>query len=426
MGKIVKHVFKETRSVTLVVPALLVLIILTIPVVIATAGVLVPQKLGIAKVELGKELKVDEKNFPFTFLDGMLLADGKRTVTFNGQKYTVEVKTSPDQIRLNGITEVYTYVFDSTVTFYDPTVRALKAIDKSNEIKLSDRFYLAVSSDDFGNVADVAFVPPTLEKLDILDSQNPITNISGRKFLLSSKSPYRIISKTILPEKSAIILESGVTIIHALNAELNIKGALITTGPVNFLGSGKLTVSDNGSAYVSAIGPEIDITSDRGALIFVDGSNLRNIDANLTNFVVIRKSSLNRVSISGVYAVYIIDSSIEELEIQNCGNVVINNTAVNNVKVGLVSNVLSYDSRFEKFSVSDLSTVAFVSSKITNLQASKGSVLKLKNSSLSNAKLENYSIAYLFKTAIEQLNIGNAKYYLLESKIKKITKIQEQ
>ncbi len=426
MGKIVKHIFKETRSVTLVVPALLVLIILTIPVVIATAGVLVPQKLGIAKVELGKELKVDEKNFPFTFLDGMLLADGKRTVTFNGQKYTVEVKTSPDQIRLNGITEVYTYVFDSTVTFYDPTVRALKAIDKSNEIKLSDRFYLAVSSDDFGNVADVAFVPPTLEKLDILDSQNPITNISGRKFLLSSKSPYRIISKTILPEKSAIILESGVTIIHALNAELNIKGALITTGPVNFLGSGKLTVSDNGSAYVSAIGPEIDITSDRGALIFVDGSNLRNIDANLTNFVVIRKSSLNRVSISGVYAVYIIDSSIEELEIQNCGNVVINNTAVNNVKVGLVSNVLSYDSRFEKFSVSDLSTVAFVSSKITNLQASKGSVLKLKNSSLSNAKLENYSIAYLFKTAIEQLNIGNAKYYLLESKIKKITKIQEQ
>lgn len=237
MRKVVKRLFKETRFVQLVA-----LLILITPVVIATARVLVPQKLGIAKVELGKELKVDGKKFPFTFLDGMLLADGKRTITMNGQKYIVEVKTSPDQIRLNGITEVYTYVFESTVTFYGPTVRSLKAIKKSNEIKLSDKFYLAVASDDFGNISDVAFVPPTLEKLDILDSQNPITNISGRKFLLSSKSPYRIISRTILPEKSALMLESGVTIITALNAELNIKGALVTTGLVSFFGSGKLTV----------------------------------------------------------------------------------------------------------------------------------------------------------------------------------------
>ncbi|AFG35843.1 hypothetical protein Ferpe_1790 [Fervidobacterium pennivorans DSM 9078] len=423
MERVARYIHKEKHfELSVILP----LIILIIPAVIATAGVLVPQKLGINKIELGKELKVDGKNFPFTFLDGMLLADGKRTITINDQKYTVEVKTAPDKIRLNGITEVYTYVFDSTVTFYDPTVRALKAIDKSNEIKLSDKFYLAVASDDFDNVTDVAFVPPTLEKLDILDSQNPITNISGRKFLLSSKSPYKIISKTILPEKSALMLEGGVTIITALNAELNIKGALVTTGLVSFLGSGKLTVSDNGSAYVSAIGPGIDITSDRGALIFVDGSNLRNIDANLTNFVVIRKSSLSKVSINGVYTVYIIDSSIEELEIQNCGNVVINNAAVNNVKVGLVSKVISYNSRFDKFSVSDLSSVALVSSKITDLQLSKGSVLKIKNSSLINAKVENYSIAYLFKTNVNQLSVGNAKYYLLESKTNKITKIQEQ
>uniref|UniRef100_A0A7C4W6C7 Right handed beta helix domain-containing protein n=1 Tax=Fervidobacterium pennivorans TaxID=93466 RepID=A0A7C4W6C7_FERPE len=421
MRKVVKRLFKEARFVQLVA-----LLILIIPVVIVTAGVLVPQKLGIAKVELGKELKVDGKNFPFTFLDGMLLVDGKRTITMNGQKYIVEVKTSPDQIRLNGITEVYTYVFESTVTFYDPTVRALKAINKSNEIKLSDKFYLAVASDDFGNISDVAFVPPTLENLDILDSQNPITNISGRKFLLSSKSPYRIISKTLLPEKSALMLESGVTVITALNAELNIKGAFVTTGLVSFLGSGKLTVSDSGSAYVSAIGPEIDISSDRGSLIFVDGSNLRNIDANLTNFVVIRKSSLNRVSINGVHTVYIIDSSIEELEIQNCGNVFINNTVVNDVKVGLVSKVISYDSRFDKLSISDLSSVALVSSKITNLQLSKGSVLKVKNSTLMNAKVEDYSIAYIFKTNVNQLSVGNAKYYQLESNIKKLTKLQEE
>ncbi|MGC9772010.1 hypothetical protein [Fervidobacterium islandicum] len=415
------HVFGLSTSISLIALMLLIL-----PVVTSIAGTVIPTRLGIERIELTGEIKVDGKNYPFKFIDGMLLEDGKRNITYNGQKFTVEVKTVPDQLRLNGLTEVYTYVFDSTVTFLDPNVRALKPLSRSNEIKLSDKFYLAVASDEFGNVADVAFVPPTLEKLDILDSQNPITNISGRKFLLSSKSPYRIISKTVLPEKSALILESGVTVISALNAELNIKGTLVTTGLVSFLGSGRLNVSENGSAYISAIGPEMDITSDRGALIFVDASNFRSIDANLTNFVVIRKTSLSKVSINGAYAVYIIDSTIDELQIQNCGHVVINNSAANIFNVGLLSKVISYNSQFDKLLVSDLSSVSLISSKVSTLNTSKGSVLKFKSSSLKSAKVENYAVLYLFKTTIDQLNVGNGKYYQIESNVKKVVKISEE
>ncbi len=399
-----------------------ILTLLTISVVFGTTGVVIPSKLGIEKVDLGKTFKVDNKNYPFAFLDGMLIEDGKRLISLDDKTYSVQVKTFPDETRLNGVTEAYTYVFDSTATFYDPSIRAFKALAKSNEIRISEKMYIAVARDEFGNVSDVGFVPPTLEKLDILDSQGPITNISGRKFLLSSKSPYRIISKTVLPENSVLILENGVTIINALNADMNIKGAIVTIGPVTFLGTGTLSLSDSGMIYLNAVAVDTNINADRGALLFLDNSYLKDANLSLTNFVIIRKTTLQNVKINGAFAVYIIDSTIDKLEIQNCGYVIVNNSSINSATTTLMSKTTIYNSKINSLTISDLSTLSIVSSRVNEAFVDRGSILKTKYTTINNTKLENYSISYFFKSTIQALRTINSKYHTLESSIKNIQK----
>ncbi|MGC9797199.1 hypothetical protein MNL76_09120 [Fervidobacterium riparium] len=382
----------------------------------------IPAKLGIQKIDIDKNIKVDGKNYPFTFLDGMLLTDGTRKITINNRTYTIQVKTMPDPVKADGSVEYYTFVLESTATFYDPTVRELKTVATSKEMSISEKMYIGVIKDDFGNISDIAFVPPTLEKLDILDSQNPISNISGRKFLLSSKSPYRIISRTIIPENSALILENGVTLINSLNAELNIKGSLVTTGPATILGSGTLSVSGSGILYANVLGTELKVTSDRGALVFLDGSDILEMNLTMPNFVVIRNSSLRSVKINGAYAVYIIDSNIGDLELKNCGNVIINNSTVNNANMGIVTKAITYNSNFSTINVSDLSVVSLVSSDTNTISADRGGVVKTKNSEITSIILQNYSVAYLYKTTLQMLKTENSKYYILESKIGNIIK----
>ncbi|MFN4200240.1 hypothetical protein [Fervidobacterium gondwanense] len=382
----------------------------------------IPAKLGIQKIDIEKNIKVDGKNYPFTFLDGMLLADGTRKITIDNRTYTIQVKTMPDPVKADGSVEYYTFVLEGTATFYDPTVRELKTVAASKEMSISEKMYIGVIKDDFGNISDVAFVPPTLEKLDILDSQNPISNISGRKFLLSSKSPYRIISRTIIPENSALILENGVTLINSLNAELNIKGSLVTTGPATILGSGTLSVSGSGILYASVLGTELKVTSDRGALVFLDNSDILDMNLVMPNFVVIRNSSLRSAKINGAYAVYIIDSNITELEVKNCGNVIINNSSIGKMDLGMVSKVVAYSSGFSTLNISDLSVMALVSSKVNTVSTDRGGVIKAKNSEFGTIALQNYSIAYLYKSSSQTLSVENSKYYNLESKIGKVIK----
>ncbi|MGQ9856556.1 MAG: hypothetical protein ACUVQF_07450 [Fervidobacterium sp.] len=382
----------------------------------------IPAKLGIQKIDIEKNIKVDGKNYPFTFLDGMLLADGTRKITIDNRTYTIQVKTVPDQVKATGSVEYYTFVLESTATFYDPTIRELKTVATSKEMSISERMYIGVIKDDFDNISDVVFVPPSLEKLDILDSQNPVSNISGRKFLLSSKSPYRIIGKTLIPENSALILENGVTLINSLNAELNIKGSLVTTGPATILGSGTLSVSGNGILYATILGTEVKITSDHGALVFLDGSDILEMNLVMPNFVVIRNSSLQSVKINGAYAVYIIDSNISKLEIKNCGNVVINNSSIDKTDVSVVSKIVAYNTNFSNLSISDLSVVALVSSTANAIITDRGGVIKAKNSEFGSITLQNYSIAYLYKSSSQLLNVENSKYYNLESKIGKVIK----
>ncbi len=396
--------------------------ILTISVAFGATGVVLPSKIGIERIDLEKTLRIDNKNYPFTFIDGMMLEDGRRLITIDNKTYTIQVKTLPDDVRLNGVTEAYTYVFESTATFYDPTSRTFNAISKSKEMRISEKVYIAVAKDEFGNVSDIAFVPPTLERLDILDSQTPINNISGRKFLLSSRSPYRIIGKTVLPENNVLLLENGVTIVNALNPDMNIKGAVVTTGPVTFLGSGSLSVSDLGLLYLNALATDTNINADRGSLVFLDNSYLKDANLSMPNFVVIRKSTLKSVKINSAFAVYLIDSTIDKLEIQNCGYVVVNNSTITSESLSSMTKATVYNSQIGSLNLSDLSYLAVVSSKIGTAYVTRGSILKSKNSSIETTEMDSYSISYLFKSTLQQLKINNSKYYTLESTIKKIQK----
>lgn len=355
----------------------------------------------------------------------MLLKDGERKITIDNKTYTVEVKTQPDKEPIEVTQSLYAYTFTKAALVINPTNRSLGNPVKSTEVTLSENPQIAVFEDEFGNISDVIFIPPLLEKLDILDSQVPITNISGKKFLLSSKSPYRLLSKVILNEQSGLILEEGVVIMNALNSELNIKGSFISTGPITILESGRLSVTQSGILYLNGNAYTTNINSDIGALIFLDNAKANNANLVLPNFVVIRNSELQNVTINGAYAVYIINSKIENLNIQNCGKVYINNSVVNTFVTSLLSKVIMYDSQIDNSEISDLSELNIVNSKISSLKILKGGLVKSKNSELNQIDIDDYSIIYLFNTSANALNVGNGKYYNLESKIKTINKIKK-
>lgn len=381
-----------------------------------------PANLGIGKIEIDKAIKVDGVDFPFTFIDGMLLEDGIRKITVDGKTYNVSVNTTPLDKRLKASLESYTFVVDSTATFYNPTNRNMKNIGIDTEIRLTELPQLAILSDTFGNVSDVLCVPPLLEKVDILDSQTPINNISGKKFLLSSKSPYRLMGKVLLPSNSALILEDGVTVINALNSDLNVKGIFFSTGPVNIFGPGSITVSENGIAYLEGSAIETDVNGNGGALVFLNSARVDDVNVSQTNFVIIRNTHAKNVKISSVYAAYIIDSQIENLDIQNCRQVVINNVNTAKLSTSIMSKVITYNSELIEATASDFSEVNFVSSTISNFGITRGAVAKVKNSRISTLSVEDYSVLYAFKSNIGMLKSINSKYYTLNSQVTKIQK----
>jgi len=298
----------------------------------------------------------------------------------------------------------------------------MKSIGTGTEIKLPELPQIAILSDTFGNVSDVLCVPPSLEKVDILDSQTPINNISGKKFLLSSKSPYRIMGKVLLPSSNALILEDGVTVINALNSDLNVKGVFFSTGPVNIFGPGSITVSENGIAYLEGNAVETDVNGSGGALVFLNDATVDDVSVSRTNFVVIRNTRAKNVKVSSVYAAYIIDSQIENLDIQNCRQVIINNVNTAKFNASIMSKVITYNSELTEATASDFSEVNFVSSTISNLGATRGTVAKIKDSHISSVSVEDYSILYTFKSSIEKLKSSNSKYYTLSSQVSRIEK----
>jgi len=387
-----------------------------------TDAIEIPADIGIGKIEIGKAIKVDGVTFPFTFIDGMLLNDGTRKIVVDGKTYNASVSTKPLDQRLNSSLESYTFVLDSMVTFYNPINRNMKSVGTGTEIKLPELPQIAILSDTFGNVSDVLCVPPSLEKVDILDSQTPINNISGKKFLLSSKSPYRIMGKVLLPSNNALILEDGVTVINALNSDLNVKGVFFSTGPVNIFGPGSITVSENGITYLEGNAAETDVNGSGGALVFLNDVIVDDVNVSQTNFVVIRNTRAKNVKVSSVYATYIIDSQIENLDIQNCRQVIINNVNAKKFNASIMSKVIAYSSELTEATASDFSEVNFVSSTISNLDVTRGTVAKIKDSHIPSISIEDYSILYTFKSSIEKLKSINSKYYTLSSQVSKIEK----
>lgn len=385
-------------------------------------GIKIPKVIGVERIQLNTSIKVDGKDYPFKFIDGMLLNDGKRTITIDGKNYTIEVKTTNigEIIEIN--TSPYAYEFSKPGKIFDPLIRSDKTSLVSSEVNLSEMPKIVIFEDEVNNVNDVVFIPPLLERLDILDSQAPITNITGKKFLLSSRSPYRIFGKVILPEKSALILEESVTVVSALNSELNIKGTFVTTGPSTILQSAVLNVTENGILYLSGRALDTNIFADKGALVFLDNSQINDANLSFTNFVVIRNSTIRNLTVNGVYAVFILNSRISNLTIQNCRKVSLNQSVVVKGSVSSLSKTFFYHSNFNELIASDLSEVNIINGTLNNILAQRGAIVKLKNSKVDTLSVEDYSINYSFKSTIGTLSHLNGRYYLLETKTGKIIK----
>lgn len=379
--------------------------------VLLLADLHLPTVIGTKRFDVGKKFLVNGKEYQFTFLDGMLLEDGSFSVKVDGKDYKITIDTTPPEGRISALTEGFSFVSDTPVRFYNPKDRGGKPIAFGNEYRLRNEPLLVTLEDEAGNVADALCTSPLLEKLDILDSQGPLTNISGRKFLLASRSPYRLIGRSLVPDNSAIILEDGAVVQHTLNSTLIIKGLFYSIGKVTILGTGELQVTDKGMLYLSGQANDTNVSSDGGALVCLNEVSVGNVNLNYTNYVVLRKINAPYVRISSSYTVYVVDSNIQTLEIDNCATVHINNSFIRTMNVSTMSNVNVYSSRFESINISDLSVLNFVRSTVGKLNTGRGSISKLKLSTVDEFHIFDYGIGYIFRTKAGKTVQTNGRLY---------------
>jgi len=392
------------------VKKILILLILALT-AFSVAEVRIPEFIGATRFDVGKKFLLNGKEYQFTFLDGMLLEDGTYSLKIDGKDYKVTIDTTPPEGRISPRMEGLSFVSDTTVRFYDPRNRGGIFVATGNEYRLKNELLLVVLEDEVGNVADAICTPPLLEKLDILDSKSPVTNISGRKFLLASRSPYRLLGRSVIPENSAIILEDGAVLQHTLNSTVIIKGLFFSMGKSTVLGTGELSLTDKGMLYLSGQADDTNITSDGGALVCLNETSVGSINLNYANYVVLRKVNTPYVKIISSYAVYIIDSNVATLEIENCANVYVNNSVIGTLNISIMTNARIYSSHINSSNISDLSVANVLKSTVGKLSAERGTVAKVKSSSVNEFRISDYAIAYAFKTKIAKIQQENGRLH---------------
>lgn len=367
-----------------------------------------PSVLGTGRVELGAGITINGRAYPYTFLDGMFLPDGILSVKIGNVQSKVTVNTVPQKERILGTVEGFTYATNVPVLFLDPRRRSLEPVGRGTEVRIDEIPKILLNRDMAGNVGDATCSPPLLEKLDILDSQSPITNVAGKKFLLTSRSPYRLVGRVILTENSALILEDGVSLSMALST-LTVKGLFFSLGRAELFGNGTIFLTEGGLMSLMGVARGINVRGDGGALLQLDVAAVASVELDYTNFVIIRNSSVGSVRINGAYALFIVDSSIDRLEVQNCRYVVINNSELNAAKFEAMSDVTVYSSKFSRMVTSDLTNVKVIGSLIGQLDNARGGVLKLKKSDVQLLRNTDFGVAYLFETNVRKLENNSAK-----------------
>ncbi|QTA38106.1 hypothetical protein JYK00_00750 [Thermosipho ferrireducens] len=351
-------------------------------------------------------------------ISGLDYLDGAHTLRLVGEYqefiFRVIVDTKPPTITEFVIRDPDSVFFKRPAMLLSIDSRENPIIGEiSGNFTRGDRFPTVVfSKDDAGNLGGFSYIRPSVSKVTPLESKTPIGGINGKYILLTSKSPYKIIGKVIIPEDSVLFIEPGVEIKAISGASFITKGNLNIPEGVVFSGNIDIDVQAKGTLYISKKEFSGKITSNVGRLIFLENTNVGEVKLNKTNVVIVKDSVIDDLEIKYSSFVVIQDSTVTNLSIRSTRNVLIQASYLKRITVETFSNVLGYDLLIGQANMYDFSKVSFIRSNIDFLHLSKACNLSTKSATINNLTLSDYSTAKLYDS-----NVGTLK--MVHSEIRK-------
>ncbi len=376
-----------------------------------------PSVIGIKNIDFDQIYNVGKRSYDFGFVSGMILKDGENSIRIADKEWKVIVKTKPPELDSLELQSNTSAVFKVPVYVVNPRNRNL-AFEKSiTTVKRTNFSQIAIVADEVQNVGNVYFIPPILEKVDLLDSQVPISNIRGIKFLLASKSPYKFFGKTVLPSDSALYIEENTEIFFTFGGDLSVSGELIALGQIKLSGTSRIDVVDEGIINLSGDISNVLITSNGGACVSIVQAQGGKLRLSKTNYLVIKDSVIDEIVSDSVSNIFIINSQVKNLSINNSAVVYVNKSKINSAEISFFTNLVSYDSTFQKIVAKDMSTLKLLKNNVGTIESERGTKIFLKDSQVSKLDSSSFSVIYSFETKISNLNLSYSKGTFIDSKI---------
>jgi len=269
--------------------------------------------------------------------------------------------------------------------------------------------FLFCNIDEAKNMGGFSIVPPSISNITPLDSKTPISGINNKNILLSSKSPYKIVGRVVIPEKAVLFFEPGVELKSIGKSGITVKGTVYIPENVSFSGYISFDVSENGKFVSKTKNFDGEISSDGGQLVYIENAHLENVNISKTNVVVIKNSVISNINAKHIAFLVLENSTITNLNISNTREVILNNIDSTNSRVEGLTNINIYNLISRSLVVSDFSNIVIRFSQIEKVTFERGVYFHGKNVEFASLKLNTSCVGKFYKAKIEKLETLKSK-----------------
>ena len=279
--------------------------------------------------------------------------------------------------------------------------------------------------DKAGNRSFPTVIKPPFVHLNLVTSKTPITSIPFNMILLSSYSPYNIITKVFIPEGKRMILEKGTVLNIMGSGELVVSGIFSDLeGSTIIKGQGKIILQSKANFYLedSTITCFLDITSAQllylsNVSLYQESLNIQNVDT-----VVIENMKVKEMHFKNVKRLYLKDIEAEKLIIEDILEGDVRDSTVTILNVENFSDVTFRNLRVSELTVSNLSKSIVLDSSVEKLDVLKASNVRVRNCKVSKVSLEYFSMLESAFSDLIDLNVRNSGVILKGTNISSLLK----
>ena len=298
-------------------------------------------------------------------------------------------------------------------------------IEKVDVVERRKPGMLLFREDEAGNRSFPVVVKPPFVHLNPVTSKTPITSVPFNMILLSTYSPYNIMTKVFIPEGKRVILEKG-TVLNILGSgELVVSGIFSDLeGSIVIKGQGKLILQNEANFYLenSTITCFFDTTSARllylsNVSLYQEVLNLQNVDV-----VVIENMRVKEIHLKNVKRLYLRNVEAENLTAEDVLIGDVRDSTFTAMNVESFSDITFRNLRTKEIKITGLSKSMILNSFIEKLNISKASSARVRGCKVLKVSLEYFSMLESAFSNLVEISLKNSGMVLKETNVSGMSK----